>query len=309
MVPLSAASTLLVDRLPCCWHVTGWPRYRYLTSVLASLFLTLQICTMLGWPVAADVLSGLRVGGTAGGASAASASPASVPHPHPAHPPLPLVHHMDHLLLGDKGWWRRLRPDVVLQLGPHLTSKRIGQFMVRPSGSALLPSQTECPCVQQVQSVLTFIGIWPPCLADDKLYPKGVCLLTCSSAQDWVALGEEGPGGAPPAPWVYVAPHTLRHDPSHLVSHRAVMGIAQFRDAVAAHVAAAAAGTDTCRGGVQAAPVSAYGRMLLELDSAVSHEVRTRETRGSRVGGITRRRCCCGWDFCCSGNEMRSTAM
>lgn len=83
---------------------------------------------MLGWPVAADVLSGLRVGGAAGGAAAAST------HAHPVHPPLPLVHHMDHLLLGDKGWWRRLRPDVVLQLGPHLTSKRIGQFMVRSSG-------------------------------------------------------------------------------------------------------------------------------------------------------------------------------
>lgn len=99
------------------------------------------------------------------------------------------------------------------------------------------------------------------------MHPWTRCFL-----QDWVALGEEGPGGAPPAPWVYVAPHTLRHDPSHLVSHRAVMGIAQFRDAVATQVAAAA-GTDTCRGGVQAAPVSAYGRMLLELDSAVSHEV------------------------------------
>jgi isochorismate synthase/2-succinyl-5-enolpyruvyl-6-hydroxy-3-cyclohexene-1-carboxylate synthase/2-succinyl-6-hydroxy-2,4-cyclohexadiene-1-carboxylate synthase/O-succinylbenzoate synthase len=40
------------------------------------------------------------------------------------------VHHMDQLLLGGPEWWEELRPDVVLQLGRHLTSKRLGQFLV-----------------------------------------------------------------------------------------------------------------------------------------------------------------------------------
>ena len=42
-----------------------------------------------------------------------------------------VIHHMDHLLLGDRSWWARLKPDVVLQLGAHGTSKRVAQFLVR----------------------------------------------------------------------------------------------------------------------------------------------------------------------------------
>ena len=49
---------------------------------------------------------------------------------------MPLVAHMDHLLLGDRAWWAALRPDCVLQLGPHLTSKRLGQFMVGSWGGS-----------------------------------------------------------------------------------------------------------------------------------------------------------------------------
>ena len=41
-----------------------------------------------------------------------------------------VVHHMDHLLLGDKAWWSCLKPDVVLQIGAHGTSKRLAQFLV-----------------------------------------------------------------------------------------------------------------------------------------------------------------------------------
>ena len=70
-----------------------------------------------GWPVAADVLSGLRIGSRSGSDE--------------TYPPTSLVvHHMDHLLLGDKAWWACLRPDVILQIGAHGTSKRLAQFMV-----------------------------------------------------------------------------------------------------------------------------------------------------------------------------------
>jgi isochorismate synthase/2-succinyl-5-enolpyruvyl-6-hydroxy-3-cyclohexene-1-carboxylate synthase/2-succinyl-6-hydroxy-2,4-cyclohexadiene-1-carboxylate synthase/O-succinylbenzoate synthase len=40
-----------------------------------------------------------------------------------------VIHHFDHLLLLDRQQWEQLRPDVVLQLGGHLTSKRVTQFL------------------------------------------------------------------------------------------------------------------------------------------------------------------------------------
>lgn len=101
---------------------------------------------LLGWPVAADVLSGLRVGAVqqppaAGpaspGSSASSGSPGSggsSGSESNGGGGFHLVSHMDHLLLGGKDWWEALRPDVVLQVGPHLTSKRLNQFLVsRPA--------------------------------------------------------------------------------------------------------------------------------------------------------------------------------
>ncbi|GFR45865.1 hypothetical protein Agub_g7316 [Astrephomene gubernaculifera] len=190
-----------------------------------------QICTTLGWPVAADVLSGLRVGAaphppTTTTTATANNNRMSYNNNNNSTSAVPfIVHHMDQLLLGDREWWRQLRPDVILQLGPHLTSKRLGQFM------------------------------------------------------DWAAMGDEESGGVP---WVYVAPHTLRHDPSHLVSHRAVMTLREFRDAVAVPAAAGAAASEGV-GGLEAARCSpsdpwvgvrsSYGRMLLQLDEAVSHEI------------------------------------
>lgn len=65
-----------------------------------------DLATTLGWPVAADILSGARMQST-------------------------VVQHIDHILLGDKSWWSSVRPDVILQLGPRLTSKRLQQFLVR----------------------------------------------------------------------------------------------------------------------------------------------------------------------------------
>jgi isochorismate synthase/2-succinyl-5-enolpyruvyl-6-hydroxy-3-cyclohexene-1-carboxylate synthase/2-succinyl-6-hydroxy-2,4-cyclohexadiene-1-carboxylate synthase/O-succinylbenzoate synthase len=81
----------------------------------------LQLAALLGWPVAADVLSGLRVGSSSGSSGSSG---------------VVMLHHMDHLLLppsgsgSNTGWWEQLQPDVVLQVGPRVTSKRLNQFMV-----------------------------------------------------------------------------------------------------------------------------------------------------------------------------------
>lgn len=40
-----------------------------------------------------------------------------------------LVHHFDHLLLDREELWPAVRPDVVLQLGCRLVSKRAAQFL------------------------------------------------------------------------------------------------------------------------------------------------------------------------------------
>ncbi|GMH33012.1 hypothetical protein BSKO_00846 [Bryopsis sp. KO-2023] len=71
-----------------------------------------KICQSLGWPVIADVLSGLRIGGDGGTEFRKQ-----------------MVFNADHVLLDKEEAWRALRPDVVLQLGGHLTSKRVAQFL------------------------------------------------------------------------------------------------------------------------------------------------------------------------------------
>jgi hypothetical protein len=96
----------------------------------------LRVGAALGWPVAADVLSGARVG-------------AVHPSPDPTGPSV-VLHHFDHLLLDAApgaaaagGGMRHdaaqalraaLRPDAVLQLGGRLTSKRLQAFL---EGSAV----------------------------------------------------------------------------------------------------------------------------------------------------------------------------
>ncbi len=121
------------------WYTSFKPS---LLTYLVTHLLIPQIGAALGWPVVADVLSGLRVGAPRAppqGPAAAAASPGGAPAGVPSSPQLPgspydnalpLVHHMDHVLLGDRLWWGQLRPDLILQLGPHLTSKRLSQFMV-----------------------------------------------------------------------------------------------------------------------------------------------------------------------------------
>lgn len=102
------------------------------SSAGAAAAAAMQLAAVLGWPVAADILSGLRVGSqqqqNPGGRGTHSSGPGQL-----------LLHHFDHVLLGgggpagDLSWWCELQPDVILQLGPRVTSKRINQFMVRTS--------------------------------------------------------------------------------------------------------------------------------------------------------------------------------
>lgn len=70
-----------------------------------------ELARVLGWPVAADCASGLRLFGAGG--------PGGLPG---------LLHHMDHVLLS-REHWGQLQPDVVLQVGAFLTSKRLAQFL------------------------------------------------------------------------------------------------------------------------------------------------------------------------------------
>lgn len=68
-----------------------------------------QIAALLGWPVAADILSGLRVGNT---------------YSNDIH----LIDFMDHILLR-KDHWKQLQPDIILHLGSRVTSKRLVSFL------------------------------------------------------------------------------------------------------------------------------------------------------------------------------------
>ena len=69
-----------------------------------------QISRILGWPIVADVLSGLRVGYAHGSKNEN------------------MVNYMDHVLLSEKHW-KTIKPDIVLHLGSRLTSKRILNFL------------------------------------------------------------------------------------------------------------------------------------------------------------------------------------
>ena len=70
----------------------------------------LRIAEQLGWPIAADVLSGLRA-----------------QRGHSA-PPAIVLHHMD-TLLTDASLHAHMRPDCILQIGTPFVSKRVSQFL------------------------------------------------------------------------------------------------------------------------------------------------------------------------------------
>jgi 2-succinyl-5-enolpyruvyl-6-hydroxy-3-cyclohexene-1-carboxylate synthase len=80
-----------------------------------------SFCRTLGWPIVADAVSGLRV-------TRARTTPQN---PKAENPKPPIVYHFDHVLLGAASDETRtlLAPDVVLQLGTRVTSKRTCTFL------------------------------------------------------------------------------------------------------------------------------------------------------------------------------------
>ena len=96
----------------------------------------------------------------------------------------PLVlHAFDHVLL-DPGHWPLLQPDLVLQLGGHLTSKRTAQFL---EWCALQP---------------------PP--------GRPAALSSAPGAASSIGGSGEGAGGTV---WVFADRSPARHDQSHLLAH------------------------------------------------------------------------------------------
>ena len=74
------------------------------------------------YPTTRNTRTGLRLG-------MAAAVTGSDPNSKPSPTSPVLVRHMDHLLLDKAQLWPALQPDVVLQLGGRLTSKRLAQFL------------------------------------------------------------------------------------------------------------------------------------------------------------------------------------
>lgn len=79
-----------------------------------------SIAEALGWPIAADVLSGLRVG-----AVEAEAGPV-------------VLHHLDTMLC-DRHMHEAVAPDCVLQIGAHVVSKRTLQFLAERARTHEMP--------------------------------------------------------------------------------------------------------------------------------------------------------------------------
>ncbi len=105
----------------------------------AEVAAALQLSRLLGWPTATDVLSGLRTASGAGAAGSALEAQEGGEEEEEEEGAC-LLHFMDHVLLGDQQWWAELAPDVVLQVGPRVTSKRLNQFMVSMATHSRLAS-------------------------------------------------------------------------------------------------------------------------------------------------------------------------
>jgi 2-succinyl-5-enolpyruvyl-6-hydroxy-3-cyclohexene-1-carboxylate synthase len=72
-----------------------------------------------------------------------------------------VVHHMDHLLLEEGVTWRALRPDVVLQLGGRLTSKRLATFLEWAALEGCVPPSPGQACSAPVAAATAGFIIYP----------------------------------------------------------------------------------------------------------------------------------------------------
>jgi len=229
-----------------------------------------ELARLLGWPVAADVLSGMRVGARAAAADGGGDGGGGGNGGGPLLAPAALLSHFDQVLLppppppgaggggggaygSQAAWWDALRPDVVLQLGAHLTSKRLSQFLER----AAMGGQ-----------------------GDEEGAGAGAGASSSSS------FGSGAVAPPPLALWVHVAPHAERHDPAFLVTYRVVASPQDLCGAVAAAAwaaassaassAALASSPDTVASSSPSAaaaaaavpPLSDYARLLAALDRA-----------------------------------------
>lgn len=183
-----------------------------------------QLSQLLGWPVAADVLSGLRAGVPAAGAAgtAGAAGPA-------------VIHHMDNLLLLDRQQWRALRPDVVLQVGGHLTSKRVGQFLE-----------------------------W--CCLEGEGQPGSSQEASSSSSLGAAATQR-------PLQWVLVDRSPKRHDQFALLSYRLQAPLPALAAALAAHLAEVGTAQQAAQQAAQRQEQTLYCRLLQLLDAEASAAV------------------------------------
>lgn len=78
-------------------------------------------------------------------------------------------------------------------------------------------------------------------------------------SQEWSAIDST----SAPCSWVHVGDHAERHDPSHLVTHRAVMGLPELLDMLGS-------GSGS---GPEGPPCTDYAHLLLALDAEAGLEI------------------------------------
>lgn len=195
----------------------------------------LRIAHALGWPIVADALSGLRIGANA------PATPANAV----------VIHHLD-TVLSDAQVGAALRPDCVLQIGGHIVSKRVLQWVADacdPATEFTPPAPASSPFVAAPGGPT--VGV-----------PTGGV-----------------PGGVPgaPAAWIYCSSDPARHDAAHLVSVFVQATPPRLADAVA-------------RYSPPLPPIAQpYRRLLAAVDAAVAERLRQAvhdDTGVSSVSGL-----------------------
>ena len=184
-----------------------------------------QLATALDWPIVADATSGLRVlgrdarrdhghrsrnrnrnGNGNDGRASSSSSSSSSSSLEPLGP-LPLVlRHLDHTLLGAPGSevWRLLRPDMVIEVGSHLVSKRVAAFL---EWAALAHETTTTTTTTTDPTNPSVVA------AKDLDLTHTHISSTTNSNMDatW--------SSTPPMRWVKLYPYASRHDPAVVATH------------------------------------------------------------------------------------------
>ena len=220
-----------------------------------------------------------------------------VAHIPAASAPLALVHHMDHLLLDRDAAWPALQPDVVLQLGGRLTSKRLGQFLEWAALGDIARCATR-PCTSPWPAVHIYDlnCVWVNYPNECSIPPRTAKsfgernFVTCGAPEHRTAfllsrrmqaisscskVLNEVAGSRPAMRWMYADGGVQRHDQAHLVTDRITTDL----PALARQVAQSAAEVPTISSGniteeAHQAQVSITS-LLCTATSAVQHGVAT----------------------------------